>query len=99
MARQGVAAEVPPVLGGNQPWKDPHTAGLDNHVVIPAAKILSAVFYDAETPSLSAIIRSQLFQPNDPMGDAVDSLVVAVAGEVIQHQNGSAGARKVMLQR
>ena len=99
LARQRIAAELALVLGRNQPRKDGHAAGLDDEVVIAAAKALAAIFDHPQPPPLGAIIGRQLLEPDHAVRDAVHGLVVRVAGEVVEHQHGRAVAREIMLQR
>ena len=48
---------------------------VDNEIVIAAAKVLAAIFEDAQATPLGAVIGRQLLKPDHAMRDAVNSLV------------------------
>ena len=55
-------------------------------VVIAAAESLAAILDHPQPPPLGAIFRRQLLEPDDAVRDAVNGLVVRVAGEIVEHQ-------------
>ena len=98
-AWQRVAVEVRLVLRRDQAREDVHAARLDHHVVKAAAELLAAIFDHPHPPPLGAVIGRELLQPDDPVGDAVHGLVVHFGGEVVEHDDGAAVAREIMLER
>ncbi len=96
---QHLALEWLAVLGRDEPREDPHSAGVDDEIVIAAAVALATIFDDPQTASLGAIFRRKLFEPDHAVGDAVHCPVVRLAGKVIEHQHRRAASREIMLQR
>ena len=59
----------------HQPREHVQRRRCDGDVMVAAAKFYAAIFDDAHTPPLRAIIRRQFLEPQHAMRDAVDGLV------------------------
>ena len=87
------------MLGRDKPRKHRDAPGLDDEVVIAAAKGLAALLENNQAPPFRAVIMGKLLKLDDTMDDAVKGLVHWGGGEVVQQQNGRALAGKVMPER
>ncbi|MNN95073.1 hypothetical protein D3C81_2138200 [compost metagenome] len=76
-----------------------HAVAHDGEVMIAAAVFLAPVLHHTNTAPLSAVIRRQFFQANDPVGDAVYGLVQRFGGQVIQQQHRGVIAHEVVFDR
>jgi hypothetical protein len=87
------------MLGGNQPWKNMHSAGLDRKIVKSTTKRLTTIFHHPQPPAFRTVVRSEFFQPDHAMGDAVNGFVVDLRSHVIEQEHGSVALSEIVLQR
>ena len=82
----------------NKAWEDFDPASLNNEIVIAPAKINSAHFLHSKTPTFCTIIKRELLQSHDAMGNAVELNVAFSRGEIVKQQNSTSSPSKKLLQ-
>ena len=86
------------MFGGDQTWINDQASALNVVIVKTLAIRTAAQLDDFNLPPCYSIRTSDLLQPNDTVGDALQLHVAAFRGAVIQQQHGGVAANKKMLQ-
>src|SRR5262245_22149372 len=87
------------MLGGHEPRKDDEATLTDDVVVEATAELDAAIFDDAESPAVGAILGIELLEHQDAMGDALHLQVMIGAGHVVEQEHGAGQAGEELLQR
>src|SRR5215472_10855409 len=87
------------MLGGHKPGKDLHSAGFYGKIVVAAAKRLTAVLHNTQSPALCTVVGSEFLHPHHAVCNAVNGLVIYARGQVVEQAHGCVALRKIVLQR
>ncbi len=99
LAGQAAARRRLTMLGGDQAREHLEPTLLDDVVVVPAPIPDSAILDDAEPATLGPELGIELFEPDDPVRDALHLQVVVGGGHIVEQDDGAVAHGEEMLQR
>ena len=86
------------MLGSHEARIDFHATALNAVVVKPLAELCAAQLLDLQAAPLDAIFPFCAFHQNHAVGDALELLIVAFAGAIVQQQHGAFASGKILFQ-
>ena len=86
------------MFGGHEARKDDQAPRVDHVVVISPAEFDPAILHHTQTSALCAILRIELLEPDDAVGEALHLQVVIGRGHVVEQHDRALPLREVLLQ-